>query len=89
MLLYSVPKLASFTLKKYGEEAASSLALFWCKKMQFLYDVWCNQEDEDYVDTPEDVAASNDSEDLSFGWEGSGPDHPCWARLKEIEAIWP
>eukprot|EP00974_Lingulodinium_polyedra_P063857 6166673-Lingulodinium_polyedra.AAC.1 len=35
---YMMPKLASFILRKYGEGPASSLALWWCQKMQFLYD---------------------------------------------------
>ena len=89
MTAYMLPKLASFTLSKYGEGPASSLALFWCRKLQFLYDVWCSQEKEGYEYSLADIEASNDYEGLAFGWESCPPEHPCWARLAEIEAIHP
>ena len=77
---YGTPRLASFTLSKYGENVASALALFWCRKMQFLLALWEHQDDMDYVYRPEDVEAANDDSEFEEGWKDLPATHPCWGR---------
>eukprot|EP00974_Lingulodinium_polyedra_P087108 8444655-Lingulodinium_polyedra.AAC.1 len=86
---YGCPKLASFTISKYTEKVATSLALYWANKMQCLYDIYLNQEDEAYQYRPEDVELANYAEDLEEAWKDLPKTHPCWSRVKEIQGIAP
>ena len=86
---YNLPKLASCTIRLYSEVVASSLAQFWCKKLQFLFYMWANHEEDDYIFGDAEVEASNAPEGLEVAWQKLPKAHPAWKRIEDIEAIWP
>eukprot|EP00974_Lingulodinium_polyedra_P115176 11154245-Lingulodinium_polyedra.AAC.1 len=57
--------------------------------MQFLFDVWARQPDEDCVYAPEEIEASNGQEGLEEGWAPCPPGRPAWQGLEEIQRISP
>ena len=47
--MYGAPKLASLTMDKFGQEVASYLALYWCRKMQYFLDLARENHDLDWT----------------------------------------
>ena len=45
---YALPKDATFALRKYGEEQAHSLALEWCRKLEYFYLIYRKQGSQTY-----------------------------------------
>ena len=45
----------SFTLKWYGDRNCSALALEWCRRMQFWFDLWLEQGDTKYRFSAEEL----------------------------------
>eukprot|EP00974_Lingulodinium_polyedra_P044238 4244957-Lingulodinium_polyedra.AAC.1 len=89
VLKYNLPKLASFTIRKYGEPMASALALYWCHKMQTLYNIWKDQSDSDYIFKAADIETANESESLQKAVADLAPGHPAWSRIEDIKSIRP
>ena len=59
---YHLGKSASFSAKKYGDYAAHVMALEWCRRCEFFYQMWCSQKAPDYIYTPEDFASYDEDE---------------------------
>ena len=53
---YGLGKTATYEMSLYGESQSLVLARAWCSKMSYLYEVWLNQPDPDYVFTGADVS---------------------------------
>ena len=58
---YGLDHMNSFAFRKYGKEAASALALEWCSRMQYFFDIWQWQEDPDYCYTKSDIDGYEES----------------------------
>ena len=48
-------RVNSFSFRKYGKEAASSLAMEWCSRMQYFFSLWQSQADPDYCFSQADL----------------------------------
>ena len=86
---YHMSMLASFTLSKYTDKVASALALYWCAKCQFLFDIWCNQADPEYEYIEDDVTLANDPTEFEAAWEGLPKEHAAWERVDQIVSSFP
>ena len=38
------------------------MALEWCRRCEFFYQMWCSQKAPDYIYTPEDFASYDEDE---------------------------
>ena len=65
------------------------MGTFWCRKLQFLYDIWRMQLEEDYEFAEDELELANDTTELEKAWKDLPADHPAWPRLKEIKDISP
>ena len=86
---FHMPKMQTFTIRKFTEIDASALALFWCAKMQHYYNLWTEQQDQHMVWTDTHLA-SFDAEAARleiFGQRELSVD--TQARLQALEAIMP
>ena len=52
---YGVNVMASFSFSRYGEKSCRTLALEWCRRLQFFFDIWRHQDDSKYVYTDSDL----------------------------------
>ena len=52
---YGLDRVKSFSFRRCIKEAASSLAVEWCSRMQYFFSIWHAQEDPDYCFTQADV----------------------------------
>ena len=52
---YGLDKMNSFAFRSYTPQAAGSLALEWCNRMQYFFNIWQFQEDPDYAYSQSDV----------------------------------
>lgn len=50
-------KTAAFAYKKYGEQAANMLALAWCHRMQYLFDLYADSNRDPFVYTEAELQA--------------------------------
>ena len=58
---YGLDRMNSFAFIRYSKEAASSLALEWCSRMQYFFGIWQAQENPDYSYTQADVEGYEES----------------------------
>ena len=54
-LQYGLDRVKSFSFRRCIKEAASSLAVEWCSRMQYFFSIWHAQEDSDYCFTQADL----------------------------------
>ena len=88
-LKYSLPTNMSFTFSKYGQALAGAFAVYFCKRLQYFYDIAQNSGETDHVFTSAELgnppAWTNVLEQLR-----ELPDtHPGYLRLTEILDIVP
>ena len=86
---YSLPTNMSFTFSKYGEALAGALAVYFCKRLQYFYDIAQNSAETNHVFTNAELrsppAWTNVLEQLR-----ELPDtHPGYLKLTEILDIVP
>ena len=77
------------SIKKYPMNVASTICTEWCRKMQFFYDLWGAQGDDNYCFMQEDV----DSYTWSEAWRALMEDiplvGPTMERVQVLEALSP
>ena len=85
---YSLSVAASFSFKKFGDRAASSLALYWCQRMQYFYTLYLMAGQKDYHFTAEDRNQAPEPDAQLFGtlFDAKGV---VAARLSELEGVFP
>ena len=59
---YKFPPKVSFSVKLYTEQVAMALAVEWCRRLQFFYDLYRCQPVKDLEYTPEHKASLTDSD---------------------------
>ena len=59
-----LPRSARYEIALYGEEHAAALARVWCAKMQYLFNVCLEREDDRHALSPAEVAAWPEPSDL-------------------------
>ena len=86
---HHMSRLQSFALSLYTEPVASSLALYWCHKMQALFTMWYLSGDEDYVFSAEEVAMANEWDLFDEELGGLAANSPGRRRTTLIQQIVP
>ena len=86
---YGLNVEASFSLQKYGEEAASTLALQWCKVMQFFYDLYQQADDPDHVYSDAELQSFEEDLDWVNFVLAAGVDSVVWPRASLIRNLRP
>ena len=86
---YSLSQSASFRCSVLGDPESLTLAVQWCEKMQYLYNIYKAQPDAKYVYTREDVTSYIETTWYQ-SFAGSFPcDGPVGEKIAMIRAIQP
>ena len=79
----------SFTLKRYGDLNCSALALEWCRRMQFWFDLWLEQGDTKYRFSAEELLSYEEAP----GWRAFCDNAPSVGvladRINAIRGLFP
>ena len=51
---WALPKSATFSIRKFGEEACLQLSKFWCHRLSFLHGIWFASGPDDAFSFKED-----------------------------------
>ena len=60
---YGLNTMASFSFSRYTETGCHTLALEWCRRLQFFFDIWRQQDDPTYVYSDSDLQAYSETEE--------------------------
>ena len=47
--MYQLQIAMRFTINAYGEAISAGLALHWCRRMEYFYGIWYEQDSNHYV----------------------------------------
>jgi hypothetical protein len=87
---YFATKTAAFAYKRYGEQAAHMLAMGWCHKMQYLFDLFVDSRQNEqfvYQDAELDAYAPDPA---YIQWALALPlSSPAYSRHEEIKSLRP
>ena len=83
-------KTAAFAYKKYGETAANMLAMGWCHKMQYLFDLYVDGQQGDNYEYQDAELAAYVPDPAYMDWVLALPlDSPAHPRHEEIKSLKP
>ena len=89
---YGLPQATTFSYRKYTEKVATALALHWCQRLQYFFDL-SRDLPEGCTFTKGDVQGAPDVEDVSKLLEDVVRTSPAWQRweqkVAEIRALAP
>ena len=85
---YQLNKMASFSFSLYGEAIAGAMALEWCRRMQWFFDIACSAG-EGYVFTPSDKAAYTPSKEWLAVYEDLPMQGRAWDRAQALCSLFP
>ena len=54
---YNLPNMASFSTSKYEQEGANLLALEWCRRLQYFYNIYVCQSESEYDYSDDDCGS--------------------------------
>ena len=86
---YALPGSGSFTLKAYGEAAATKMAAEWCRRMQWWRDLAIASGDGRYEFTAADYGSYVESEEFSAWVDTLDPAGKTYKRILEMRAQYP
>ena len=89
--LYGLQLSMSFAQDKFGIKDCTTLAVAFCHRMQYFYDLWVHQDEDFYEFTEHDAAQymeELDFVDLQLE-KHEHPDPAMEKRFKEIKALFP
>ena len=86
---YQLNAYTSFSVKLYGEEVATALAVEWCRRMQHFYDLYRCQPARDFKFTADHKAALEDSKAFELMRGGLPTSGKAAARANVILALFP
>jgi hypothetical protein len=86
---YGLATTSSFALNRYGETVCSALALYWCQRMQYFFDVWIDVEDEDYCFLRSDIDGCPPPRAALLAMDKLPLSDPSHNRLRELTDIAP
>jgi hypothetical protein len=82
-------QMTVYALATYGEVAAHAMALEWCRKCQYYYDIYKEANDEHYVYSEADVADYREEATFLEFTSDLGAEHPAWKRLLPVRELAP
>ena len=86
---YHLYRMQSYSLARYGDVGASQLAEAWCRKMQWMYNLWFSQDDADFVYTAAVLATYREKAEFTEWLEGLPLGSPITERAWALERIRP
>jgi hypothetical protein len=87
--LYGMPSMATFAIKKYTLPVATNLALGWCRRLQFLFDIWVGQNEELYTYSHANLEALPVELAKFKGQDELEESHPAKVRWNEFLPVLP
>ena len=78
--------MASFSYQKFGQQHAHTLALEWCRKNQFAFDLYNEQFDEMYQYQPSDFQYDIDGQEFIVLKIGEGCSQVVQDRALQMAA---
>jgi hypothetical protein len=86
---YSLNMMASWSFQLYGAAAANAMAVEWCRKLQYYFDIWMEQGSSNYQYTEADIKGYKPT----TAWLDFETDVPLkgklWDRVSAILAMRP
>ena len=87
---YGMPKRSTYAFKLYGQRLCTALAMYWCKRMQALYDIWvANGSEMTFKYRPDHIQSLLKPKEVEGVLAGEPAAHPGWKRLQGIQALSP
>ena len=86
---YAMGKMVSFSTILYGEAAAHAMALEWCRRCQFFYNLWVAANDESYQFTPADLEDYREGEEWLAFTSSLDEGHAAWPRIQRLRELVP
>jgi hypothetical protein len=87
--IYGFNQGMSFTLKRYGDLNCSALALEWCRRMQFWFDLWLEQGDAKYRFSSEELLSYEETPEWMAFCDNAPPTGPLADRINAIRGLFP
>jgi hypothetical protein len=86
---YSLPSNMSFTFLKYGEPLAGALAVYFCRRLQYFFDLAQNSGSASYEFTPDDFHNAPAWTAVTDQLKDMPASHPGYMKLSEMLEIVP
>jgi hypothetical protein len=80
---------ATFAIRKFGDEAAAAMALYWCHRMEYFYGLGQPSWPAEYSYTASDRMGAPMLADMPVFAKASAWPDACKARLQDLEALVP
>ena len=88
--LYSLQKTVSYSIQRYEMERCAILALAYCHRLQFFYDIWQSQGENFYAFTESDIASYEEQVELKdLAKEVHGKFRDLEERIKQLRGFIP
>lgn len=80
---------ASFAFKKYGNDAATAMALEWCRRMQHFYDIYVLHGQDDHIYSGKELQSYEEALDWVNFLCASDVEAALWDRAESIRQLRP
>ena len=80
---------ASFSLKRYGDKAASQLAQYWCSRMEYFYQIYLQEGGEGFTYSEEHTEAAPSPEGSGCMFGDPLAAAPARSRLEQLQCMTP
>jgi len=86
---YGFNQGVSFTLSRYGDLNCSVLALEWCRRMQFWFDLWLEQGNTKYCFSAEELLSYEETPEWMAFCENAPSTGALADRISAIRGLFP
>ena len=86
---YQLNVVASFSYAKFGDQAASALAVEWCRRMQHFFNIWVAQPDPKYKFSLADAEGLVADVAFEEAKASVASDKNLSARFDEVQNLFP
>jgi hypothetical protein len=87
--LYTLNKMTSFSIAKFGEDLGTRFAVEWTRKMQCFYDIWRASGDAHYTFSDDDISSIPEDSDFLDAVAGVDVESVRWPRAMHIRNMRP
>ena len=86
---YGLNVEASFSFRKFGEEAAKSMAIEWCRIHKHFFDIYTESDEAMHVYSAKELESCKDNLEFVNMVLAAGVESPIWNRAQGIRKIRP